>query len=208
MTVHLGSGRWEAGRLATQWLRLRCLQACNPRPPLAWLASGLEDSQDRPPPRSSPSPSTITPWRAGTSFARPRPASKNFASIRASPVSRCRDEAKPRWCRPRRPPARRRELCVGHDSGSQHLHRLPGVRHRLPGGEQHSRSSASKQVAAWAARCIGFASTATFEGSRRRLPRILHQPVLCMQCENAPCEIVCPVAATVHDDGGVEHDGV
>ena len=34
-------------------------------------------------------------------------------------------------------------------------------------------------------------------------PRILHQPVPCMHCENAPCEVVCPVAATVHD-----HDGL
>ncbi len=34
-------------------------------------------------------------------------------------------------------------------------------------------------------------------------PRTLHQPVPCMQCENAPCELVCPVAATVHSSEGI-----
>ncbi len=42
-----------------------------------------------------------------------------------------------------------------------------------------------------------------FAGAPEAPESMVFQPVPCMQCENAPCEQVCPVAATVHDDEGL-----
>ena len=188
------------GRSGQRQSRLQRLQAPIARPPPPGSPPGLEDS-GRPAAREELATTQHHFSMEGRDIIRAasaeevRTPTRTFAS--ATP---CTDKPS---LHAGQAAARPRPLCVGHVGRSQHLHRLQRLRHRLPGRKQHPRPSARTRSPQGSRDALDPHRPLLSKGLNPTRPRILHQPVTCMQCEKAPCEVVCPVAATVHDDEGL-----
>ncbi len=144
--------------------------------------------------------------RAGPARGRPDPRGARSPSSRAHPgFARHDADEKPSqlWQEPH-------DYAQGHRWGMaidlNSLHRLQRLRGGLPGREQHPGRRAG----------AGGQGPRDALDPRRPLlhaatpddPRVAHQPVACLHCENAPCEQVCPVAATVHSHEGPQRHGL
>ena len=93
-----------------------------------------------------------------------------------------------------------RHVQMGHGDRSDGLHRLQCLRGGLPSGKQHPGRG---QESGRQGREMHWLRIDTYYSGDLHDPRIVHQPLPCMHCEKAPCEVVCPVAATSHSEEGI-----
>ena len=90
---------------------------------------------------------------------------------------------------------------MGNGRRSGPLHGVRRVRDGVPRREQHPDGRRPSRRRA-AARCTGSASSATGRASSPTCA-LKFRPVMCQQCDAAPCEPVCPTYASHHTEEGL-----